>query len=100
MQKKENKKKKDKHWADFIKDRANYACEVCGSYNKIMNAHHIIPKRGYPNLRWDVKNGICLCAADHKFAKTSAHNNGVWFTLWLEKNRPETLAYLKSQLTK
>jgi predicted restriction endonuclease len=91
---KENKSKKDKTWATFVKDRANYACEVCGQYSKFANAHHILPKP-YAELRWDVKNGICLCPRCHRLSKTAAHQNSIFFCLWLEKNKPETLAYLR-----
>ena len=93
--KKISKAKLDKIFAIQIKDAVQYICQVCRKRSKFANAHHILPKRGYPELRFDVKNLICLCPACHKFAKTSAHNNGVWFTLWLAKNKRETLVYLK-----
>ena len=30
--------------------------------------HHIYPKRNYPILRYEPKNGVCLCIPCHKFA--------------------------------
>lgn len=50
-------------FAIYIKRRANFKYEKCGS-NEDLQAHHIIPrsKEGKTNFR----NGICLCKECHK----------------------------------
>lgn len=56
-----------KHWADRVKERAEYQCEMAGpDCDGALHAHHIIPKHLDPNRKYDVENGICLCEAHHK----------------------------------
>jgi len=73
--KKPKRKKKDdldKLWAEIVKMRAGYKSELSGEAgkqiggDKILHAHHIMRK---PNrrLRYELKNGICLTAGEHKF---------------------------------
>lgn len=53
-----------KQWRLAVYERDNYTCKQCGSKIKI-NAHHIKSWKDYPNLRYDVKNGITLCEKCH-----------------------------------
>lgn len=87
------KNKCDKLWSDIIKIKATGRCEVCGTpYN--LNSHHVIGRVNY-NLRWDLRNGICLCVKNHKFGIYSAHENPIWFMDWFKAHRPEDYEYLK-----
>lgn len=72
----------DNLWRDIIKTRANKKCERC-SRTEELHSHHII-KRTYWPTRWDLDNGICLCAICHKIA----HDNEEIFKLWVAKKRP------------
>lgn len=68
-----------KLWQYIVKLRANYKCEFPGcrvSYTKL-DAHHYYSKGAYPNLKYDIMNGICLCAKHHSpgFGKESAHSD-------------------------
>lgn len=38
---------------------------MCGS-KKMLEAHHIKEKVNFPELEYDVDNGICLCHDCHK----------------------------------
>lgn len=64
------------------------SCVICGQTNRLQ-AHHILEKKYYPEFRTDEMNGITLCAKHHLFCRCAAHTNAVWFSLWLQTNRPE-----------
>jgi hypothetical protein len=50
-----------------------------------LNAHHIFSRHN-KSTRWDIDNGICLCAGCHVFSdQFSAHKTPSEFTYWLEK---------------
>lgn len=87
----------DKKWSLAVRSKG--ACEVCGKSNEQgqLHPHHVVG-RGDLKLRWDLRNGVCLCAGCHTFAKLSAHNNPIWFMDWMEENRGEDLAYLKDKI--
>ena len=60
-----------KQWRKNIKMRDNYTCLVCKKTANIVganniHAHHIKPKKGYPELKYDINNGITLCSSCHK----------------------------------
>jgi 5-methylcytosine-specific restriction endonuclease McrA len=44
---------------------ANYICQDCGKTHCKVIAHHIKPAKDFPELRYDVSNGICLCVECH-----------------------------------
>jgi 5-methylcytosine-specific restriction endonuclease McrA len=78
-------RKQLKAWS--VRCRAAGACAICGT-DKYLNAHHILQKEVYPELKFVDENAICLCVNHHKFGKYSAHRNGIWFTQWLQTNQP------------
>lgn len=88
---------KDKDWGKTIKERDGNVCTVCGKPSKVLNAHHIIPKRN-KDTRYEIMNGISLCYVHHKMGNEGAHQNAVWFTLWLQKNRPEQYTWILTKL--
>lgn len=53
-----------KQWRSQVYQRDNYKCTKCGSKHKI-NAHHIYSWSNYPELRYDIKNGVTLCEECH-----------------------------------
>lgn len=53
-----------KQWRKQVYQRDNYTCQYCGSKEKI-NAHHIKSWKDFPELRYDVNNGITLCEKCH-----------------------------------
>jgi len=54
-----------KEWRLKVFGRDNYVCTNCnkGGY---LEAHHIKPWKGYPELRFDINNGITFCVDCHK----------------------------------
>ena len=67
----------DKKWSDEICKLANYICQKCKkdfSYscyfdsterNQYVCGHHIKHKKSHPELRYDLKNGLCVCKKCH-----------------------------------
>jgi len=74
-------RKLDKVWADIVKLKGE--CEHCGNRFGRLNAHHIF-SRSNMSTRWNLSNGVCLCASCHVLSsKFSAHKTPTEFTLWL-----------------
>ena len=84
-------------WADEVKERDGYRCRMCGS-DKSLNAHHILPKRGYVETRLDITNGITLCPSCHRLGKNAAHQNCLFFSVWLREKDPDTYDYLVAKM--
>lgn len=55
-----------KAWRKAVFDRDKYVCQICGdARGGNLNAHHIKPYKDYPDLRYEVSNGITLCEQCH-----------------------------------
>jgi len=52
-------------WRTRIFERDNWICQSCGEKEKL-NAHHIKTWDKYPELRYEVNNGITLCRKCHQ----------------------------------
>lgn len=60
-------------WAKTIKSLCGKQCMMCGSKEEL-EAHHIVPISVNPELKFDLMNGIALCADCHRCTKeNSAH---------------------------
>lgn len=57
-------RRKLEEWKKSVKDRDSYKCQDCGSENSL-HSHHIKRRAEYPDLMFDVDNGITLCASCH-----------------------------------
>lgn len=53
-------------WYKSVFSRDCFTCQVCGD-NKggNLNAHHKFPWKDFPQLRFDINNGITLCEKCH-----------------------------------
>lgn len=75
-------KKLDDAWAKLVKLRAGMKCEYCGATTKQLHSHHVY-SRSKKSTRWDIDNGICLCAGHHVLSSSfSAHKTPLEFTEW------------------
>lgn len=56
-------------WTNTIKHRDNYRCQIPGCIileKVLLHAHHLNPKKFFPEQAYDIDNGITLCYAHHK----------------------------------
>ncbi|MFA6925182.1 MAG: HNH endonuclease [Bacteroidales bacterium] len=58
--------KKYLQWRSNIFQRDNWTCRTCGITGCYLEVHHIKSWAKYPELRYDVENGITLCKECHK----------------------------------
>ncbi len=55
-----------KVWRTEILKRDNYCCRMKNNLCKgILQVHHILPWRAYPDVRYNIDNGITLCIQHH-----------------------------------
>lgn len=64
-------KQKDRHkgtqyarWRKQVFERDNYTCQDCGATG-YLNAHHLLSWVNFPELRFDINNGITVCVSCH-----------------------------------
>jgi len=60
------KTSKYREWRKQVYERDNYTCRICDHKGGKLEAHHIKPQRLYPELRYDINNGVTLCMRCHK----------------------------------
>ena len=62
-------------WAEIVKLRAGNKCEYPGCYKTTyLNAHHVFSK-SRASTKYDLENGISLCAGHHSLNNDSAHKD-------------------------
>jgi hypothetical protein len=55
-----------KEWREKVYKRDYWTCQKCGYKGHQIVAHHILDFNNYPDLRFDVNNGVTLCRSCHK----------------------------------
>ena len=72
----------DRLWSLAVRGDWNWQCAMCG-FRKV-EAHHLIPRQ-HESTRYDLYNGIALCARHHQFCPERApHQNPAGFMVWLQ----------------
>lgn len=81
-------KSQDTSWSKQVKERDGFKCIYCGS-DKSLNSHHLFSRRNTA-LRWDIENGVTLCASHHNFStEFSAHKTPLEFAEWIKQLKGE-----------
>jgi hypothetical protein len=82
-------------WSALVKIKAGYKSEVSGIENEQLHSHHILGRKGHA-LKFNLDNGICLTATEHKFGENAAHadDNRPWWE-WLTANHGALLEMLE-----
>jgi hypothetical protein len=62
-----------KIWRDSVFKRDDYTCQECHKRGCDLTSHHIKSWAKYPELRYDINNGLTLCLDCHK--KTDSYMN-------------------------
>ncbi|MGR3177795.1 MAG: HNH endonuclease [Candidatus Anammoxibacter sp.] len=76
-------------WRAKIYERDNYTCQDCGESGGKLNAHHINPVSMFPELLFELTNGMTLCHECHK--KTDSYG---WKNYWNNYINKKTIIQL------
>jgi len=62
---------KYRNWRKQVFERDSYTCQECGDRTgHNLEVHHIKSRKEYPDLVFDLDNGITLCKKCHKMTST------------------------------
>lgn len=53
-------------WRLKVYEKDNYICQCCGESKVKLNAHHLKSFTRFPEVRYDINNGVTLCEKCHK----------------------------------
>ena len=59
------KTKEHRHWRNAVLERDGHRCTECSISDTRLDAHHIKSFTLFPELRFDINNGIAVCVSCH-----------------------------------
>ena len=69
-----------KVWAKEVKNRDKWSCRIAdNNCDGRLEAHHILPWNNFPELRYEVNNGITLCRHHHPRKKSEVEKLSPYF---------------------
>jgi 5-methylcytosine-specific restriction endonuclease McrA len=75
----------DRKWAEVVRNEAG-KCALCPKTTGLQ-AHHVISRSNHA-VRWNLNNGVALCALHHTFGnKLSAHKTPIDFAIAMLEQR-------------
>ena len=75
-------------WKKEIKKRDGYKCKMNNKECKgVLEAHHILAWRDYPDLRYDINNGITLCKFHHPLKYSEEKRLSPYFSSLIKINK-------------
>ena len=81
----------DSLWSLAVRNDWLHRCSVCGSTK--VEAHHLVPRQ-FEATRYDLQNGIALCASHHQFDRgISPHQNAAGWCAWLNDTYPKLFTW-------
>ena len=60
-----NRGKKYHNWRANVQRYARGLCSACGEVAKVPTVHHMLSWAEHPESRYDVANGVLMCAQCH-----------------------------------
>lgn len=90
---------RDKKWAQLSKELRTITphCQLCGRTDRLQ-VHHILSRRTYKDIMYEVDNLIVVCPSCHKYGPTSMHHNSVASTYLLQKFCPDKYTWVMNYL--
>jgi predicted restriction endonuclease len=55
-----------RNWRNAVFAKYDYRCGICGIRTKTLNAHHLDSFHAFPEKRFEINNGFCLCSNHHR----------------------------------
>jgi hypothetical protein len=80
------KRKPYRRWREWCLLRDGHHCQLCGA-TKSLTVHHIVPAAVCPDLRYDIRNGVTLCATCHQEKSEFLHQMRPRFWKNIRKRR-------------
>lgn len=65
-----------KKWRKSVFERDKFTCQKCGSVGGKLNAHHKKKWADFPEMRYDINNGVTLCERCHKALHRTEREHG------------------------
>jgi len=82
-----------KLWSLCVRTRDGFKCQLCGTTQGVMHAHHFIGRRK-AQTKYLVENGICLCFVCHNEVGDYSNVNEDLFIKTVGSERKEELEVL------